>query len=116
MATDPRLPAHQPVALILVGCVVEQPLSVLLNARRFLLIYGEDDAIVYHSSEGQDSSLLKPSEYGVWSAANLLLRKWQDCDIEVWSGCGHLLVSGDKIQREDVVDSLAETICSSMEG
>lgn len=105
LASEPQYPP--PVSLLLIGCVLERPVHLMCHARRVIFLYSERDHITYRGDDDTVGEVLRPEEYGPWSASHLILRRSQECHVETWTDCGHLLIRTDSPAYDAVANALA---------
>jgi dienelactone hydrolase len=84
----------EPAGVVLVGCVVEAPRTIMCGARSIDLVYGGRDAIAYVGDGNASSMPIFPEQYGARSAELLVVRPWQEVRLHLRSGAGHHLTCG----------------------
>ena len=115
VSSEMRPPLHLS-HLLLAGCVLEQPVTILAPLRTVKLLYGEMDYIAYCGDDGNMTRAISPRDYAVTTCSRLVMRKSQARAVNIWSGCDHLLSDRKPNAASRTADRLFDIIADIMKG
>jgi len=84
---------EEPLGVLLISCVVENPTMIIKRVQEVHLLYGENDYIAYVKPETDSIEPISPHEYGLSTKKKLVILPSQNIYVKIFDSENHYLTN-----------------------